>query len=226
MAELTKSSRITRDLALSMTRGDDVEWTFVHEMGTSAAIQQITFQIVDSNDVVKTSIALDTAPTQFDIATENECTLQIKHENTRGLDPTVAYKYAVEMIDNSSLRYTPYVGSFTLRDDIVDDGLTSPSASWETRQDLETEIDTLEAEIASVSAIFSVSALSAAASSGASSVVLLDASIVSGTDTIRIETDSGYENHTVLSVVSNTVNLDGTTLGDDAAAGNAAAKVV
>lgn len=228
MTQLKDGDRITETVDLDMPRGDTREHPFTHELGPSSAVKEARFFIRtnDSAETVLVSLSLDSHSSQFDFSTDYECTLRILPDDTEGV--TIGtHKFGLELVDQSDDVYTPWTGSFALTDDVVHDDESAPHLSWDTREDLDAEIDTYEAYVLGMATTADVTWITSAASSGASSIVVANAAFLADTDTVRVMQDDGTYLATTLdgNPSGNTVSLDD-TLTDDAAVGSIVRLVV
>ncbi|NIQ10001.1 MAG: hypothetical protein GWO23_10105 [Gammaproteobacteria bacterium] len=207
------SERQTKDTPVSMPRGDDRHLVFEHVLGPSTAVKEARFHVVDpDDDTVVIALALDAQPTQWDFTTtDNEGEIWIKSADTVGVT-VKSYNYAIELIDQSDLVYTPQRGSFELTDDVVTNTGSAPYLSWSTRETLEAEIDTLEGEISQLATCGDCTYLTVAVTGGEGTITVADSTNMTGKN-IRVMLDSGYEDETVSSVSGNVLTLAGTVAG-------------
>lgn len=212
MTQIGYGTWTTQDLDLNMPRGDTREYTFAHELGLEAAVKEARFMVRTKDDLetAVVSLAWDTHPTQFDFSVSGQCTITFAAADTVGIDLD-EYKYALELVDQNDLVYTPWRGSFTITDDVVNDGETAAHLSWSTREDLDAEIDIYEAQVLDMASAGDFSWLTAAASGGTDTLVVANGAIFTAADNIRIMLDDGtYDDDAVDSVVTNTITLTGT----------------
>lgn len=225
MAQLTLSGERTHStLTLEIPRGDTktIEGTDAtgvdHDLQASE-IQYVSFTVRDSSDTAVVQLTTDAHSSQFDYSTDYKLKITLEKEDTEGLSLTESYTYGIEIIDNSDRVYTPYTGVFSLIDDVVYDDAT---ASYLTR----TPRSAFESLMAGLLACVNATQTSAAAASGASAIVVDTPGIFTASDSIVIELDGGTrEKHDIATIVSSTINLDGTTLGDTVAADNVVIRV-
>ncbi|WP_455218508.1 hypothetical protein [Kaarinaea lacus] len=218
---LYNNERQTVDISLTMPRGDDRELIFNHVLGPSSAIKEARFHVVDSDDTVVIALSLDSDAAQWDFSTSNVGTITINSADTVGVS-IGNYQYAIELIDQSDLVYTPQRGSFELSDDIVDNAGSAPYLSWSTRDDLNSDITALETDISQMATCGDFSYLTVAIVGGEGSITVANGDLFAnaGAANIRVILDSGsYEDDTISSVSGNVITLSGTVAGA-AASGN------
>lgn len=226
MTQITYDTRQTDTEALSMPRGDTRKHTFTHVLGAAAAVKEARFMIRtdDTNETVLVSLSKDSNPTQFDFSTSNECTITLAASDTTGV-ALGSHKYALELVDQSDLVYTPWTGEFTLTDDVVNDDETAPHLSWNTRATLDAQIDALETKVSGMITSVNASYLASSASASATQITVNNGAVFSALDTIRVILDSGtYDDNTASTVSSSVITL-GTPLAGAASANNIVRKV-
>jgi len=222
---LYNNERKTDDINVSMPRGEDRELVFKHVLGPSSAIKEARFHVVGeaTDDTVYIALALDANPTQWDFSTDDEGIISIASGDTAGEDNGVdigQYDYAIELIDQNDLVYTPQRGKFTITDDVVDNGGSAPYLSWTTRETLDAAITANNATLTAMATCGNFAFLTVAIAGGEGTITIDgDTSYFDGQD-IRVMLDSGaYEDDTVASVSGYTCTLTGTIAGA-AAIGN------
>ena len=226
MEKLIWDDRVPQILALEMTRGDDVKFTFAHPYGPGSAIAQIRMQVLNSSGVVRINVALDTDPGQFDTDTDGFCTIELYNSNTEGIVLTEEpFHYAVEMYDLEDLRLTSWSGTFTFIDDYITDGISSPSETWETREDLTAAIAAQLLYVDNVASQLSMSRITSAVTTGDSIINVADGTIVAAADEIRVQGTAAYTVYTVDNQDATSITIT-TTVGEDSAVGDMVAKVI
>ena len=204
---------------ISLPRGDTkaIE-AWIHDL-QAAEILAVKFTVRNEAAVAVVELTSDAHSAQFDYSTDYKIDITLNAVDTVGL-PLAAYKYGIEITDNSNRIYTPFTGIFSLIADVVYDD--SASAAYLSRTTLDEYEDAMDSALACVNG----TRTTAAASSGASAVVVTAPGIFLVTDDIVVALDDGTrEKHAIDTIVSYTLNLDGTTLGDDVAQGNVVMKV-
>lgn len=212
--------RKTVPQSAQMPREDDRHIDIPHVLGPASAIKEIYFRVVDDegNDVM--SLTWEDDPTQFETDTDNLIRIWLKSADSSGLIIAQGYKWGCQIIDQADLVYTPAVGTIIFSDDVVSDGATAPHLTWTTRQDLSDANAVLLAQIVGIASCNDVTALSADATSGATSLTVLNGAILSTSDVVRIMlNDLSYDERTLTSVVGNVIGFTG-GISDDADTNN------
>ena len=194
---------------ISLPRGDTkaIE-AWIHDL-QAAEILAVKFTVRNEAAVAVVELTSDAHSAQFDYSTDYKIDITLNAVDTVGL-PLAAYKYGIEITDNSNRIYTPFTGIFSLIADVVYDD--SASAAYLSRTTLDEYEDAMDSALACVN--------------GTSAVVVTAPGIFLVTDDIVVALDDGTrEKHAIDTIVSYTLNLDGTTLGDDVAQGNVVMKV-
>ena len=217
--QIPYNDRLTNDVDLTMPRGESREYTFSHVLGAESAVKEARFMVRtdDTAETVIISYAWDTHPTQFDFSVDDECTVYFLAADTVG-ETLDTYKFALELVDQNDLVYTPWRGKFTISDDIVNDDETAAHLSYTVRSALTAEITIYESQVIDMASAADFSWLTAAASLGTDTLVVANGAIYAATDSIRIMLDDGtYDDDTIASVTDETITLDGTLTSDAAA---------
>lgn len=226
MAEISYNGIAMQTEDITHTKGTDALPTWVHGLGPGTAVQQLRLQIVSADDgTVWVDKNLDDHPLDIDLTVDNEVTIHIHDTDTSDL-PSGDYKYGLQVIDNNDIDYRPWSGKWDFRDGVVNEGETSPSATWETRQDWEDAIALAESKIENAASINAIGIITVDAALGAAAVTIHDTDFLTASDSISIQLDDGnYDSCTVASIVGNVVNLSAFTLSAAASIGNAVLKV-
>ena len=215
---LASASRV-----LSAVRGDDFKIRFSHDLGAVTSISEARFFMRDSDGDVAVALTLDAHATQWDFTTSNEGILWVKDTDTDdGTDRLAVgvYSYAVELVGTDGTTRTPLRGTLSVLDDVVydgddDDGIPLSFASR----------DELTLLLSSLAATWPFSWTTAAAVSGASTVVVYNGAAFTTGNTVRVAQDDGTYLETTVTVATNTLTL-AAVLTDDVAELSIVRKVV
>jgi len=193
-----------------MMRGDTRHLIFPHDLGAAANIKTAQIEVETNDDTATIVISLTKAahPTQWDFTTDDQGTILINALDTASIT-LGAYRYGIQLTDNSDRVYTAQWGIFTLQNDVVNNSGTSPYPSWDTLQDLEDDIEQM-------ATCGDVSWLTVAATGGSQATLdVQNGAIFTATDNIRLVLDNGsYEDDVVDSVSDNEITLTGTIAGE------------
>lgn len=198
----------TQIVSYEMTRDTVKKLEFTHDF-TATDIDEAYVTLRDSSDVDVLTLTLEYHPTRWNLATDNEGEITFDDDDTAGLNANVDYKVGVMLVDVDGNNQVPIVGTIRFIDQIVYDDATAGYETWQTRAERDALLDAL-LETACASAV------SVTAASGAGSITLEDASVLSAGDNFTLFDATNSEKHGVDSITNNVVTLsaagDGATL--------------
>ena len=193
------------------TRATQREISGKHEFGASTNISTFRFFMrLQSDDYAYVQLSAANQPTQIDLDTDNEFTILLLDDDTRGLD-LGDYDYGVEIVGTDGAEQAPLVGVITLTDEIVYDSDEAWELSYTTKSTYDSLIDgLLECNIATTLAV------DADATDGTITVTAIPTGLAAADD-ITIADGTNAETHTIAAggISGTVITLDATTLAND-----------
>jgi hypothetical protein len=210
-------ARYAIEQSVWMMRGDTRQIVFSHDLGSSATVKtaQLEAETNDDNATIVISLTKADHPSQWDFSTDNKGIILLEADDTATL-ALGAYRYAVQLTDQSDRVYTAQYGLISLENDVVNNDGTSPYPSWDTLEDLQNDIE-------QIATCGDLSWLTVAATGGATATLTVqNGDVFTAGDDIRVVLDDGtYEDDAIAGggVSGNVLTLTGTIAGE-AAIGN------
>lgn len=214
------------NVKIEIPRGADNSYEFEHSFMASE-IQEAIFTARIINDTepgtgtVVLQLTTDAHPDQWDLDTDEEGRIDFLDGDTdllRRASSQLNLEYDIEFTLNN-LEIVPIeVGTFTIQPTMTEDSGTAQYLTRATRAGLAADFDAVLAGHRS-------SALAAAAASGATDILVLDATPFAAGNTLNVAYDTGYDQRTISSIATNTISLSGGGLSGAASAGRIVIKV-
>jgi len=189
-------------------RGNDMYYDFEHG-SLMSEISRITFtarqRASGSEDGLGTVVMQLTSsdqPTQFTYDEEDKKSrvsfLDTDTDGLRAANNDIDLVYDIEILHSDGSIYTAERGSLRVEYDVTHDDSTAAYLSWTTMGDLEDEID-------GYAAAFDRTFLYSAASAGATTIYVLNSSVLDVGDDIRIILNDGtYDQRTIATITEGT----------------------